>query len=98
MDYFIGLDLGQRRDFTAVAVVERVPAHPTQHNIRHLERVALGTSYTAVVERVCHLLRMPMLGGHATVVIDGTGVGVAVLDLFQRVGIRPVAITITGGL
>ena len=46
--YFIGLDLGQKRDFSAVAVVERagVGLH-----VRHLERMALGTPYAAVVAR-----------------------------------------------
>jgi hypothetical protein len=70
---FVGLDLGQRKDFTAVAVVERkmgrlhnAAARPTLL-VRHLERVALGTAYTRVVERVCGMrhpaLELPRSGG-----------------------------------
>ena len=60
-ELFIGLDLGQRRDPTAIAVIER-SVHiadrpdPTtwarertiRHQVRHLEILPLGTPYTAV--------------------------------------------------
>ena len=39
--YFVGLDLGQKRDPTAMAVVEQNEA---ALGLRHLERIALGTS------------------------------------------------------
>ena len=61
---FVGLDLGQRQDFTALAVLERVESKGAWDawqmawkkvvtlRLRHLERVALGTSYPGIVERV----------------------------------------------
>jgi hypothetical protein len=62
--YFVGLDLGQSRDHSALAVVERADLildeidHATyerlrerQYRVRFLERVALGTPYPNVVER-----------------------------------------------
>ena len=47
--FYLGLDLGQRRDHSAIAVIEKRNALML---VRHLERVALGTPYPAVVERV----------------------------------------------
>ena len=51
--YYIGLDLGQRRDHTAVAVVERAePGYARVATgrlvVRHLQRAPLGTGYPAV--------------------------------------------------
>ena len=62
--YFVGVDLGQSRDFTAIAVLERAELRgdwdpvmyawrkTTALRLRHLERVPLGTPYTEVVDRV----------------------------------------------
>jgi len=93
-DYFIGLDLGQKRDFTALAIVERIASEPSRYNLRHVERIALGTSYTAVVEQVWHLATKC---GYATLIMDATGVGAAVCDLFRQSGKLPIRVTITGG-
>jgi hypothetical protein len=62
---FFGLDLGQRRDPSAIAVVERLalphgPLDPVtweRHyrwlfSLRHVERIALGTPYLTIVSRV----------------------------------------------
>jgi len=111
MTYFVGLDLGQAQDYTALSVVE---AHPTikkyrasdydpiraiaglplSFNVRHLQRYALGTSYPAIVEDVSQKVRQL---SEAVLTIDHTGCGRPVFDLFERAGLRPLAITITGG-
>ena len=67
---------------------------PFTHRIRHLERPPLGTPYPKVVERTAALLAG--LPG-AVLAVDGTGVGRPVVDLLEQAGLRPVAITITGG-
>ena len=55
-DYFLGLDLGQTRDFTALAVLERSPptdadttVEQSEYAQRHLHRFPLGTPYTEIV-------------------------------------------------
>src|SRR5437764_163730 len=62
--FYLGVDLGQAQDPTAIAVVERVDrcgdfdhvhwVHKLkrEYHLRHLERVPLGTNYLDVVERV----------------------------------------------
>lgn len=101
--YFVGLDLGQAQDYTAVAVVER----PTirydfsgplnQLHVRHLQRFRLGTSYPDVVEATKKILTSSPLQGRAALVVDATGVGRPVVDLFRKEGLQPIAVTITGG-
>lgn len=54
----IGVDLGQRRDPTAVSVVELIDAtphgtaHTWKYETRHIERLPLGTKYPDVAARV----------------------------------------------
>lgn len=96
-DFFIGLDLGQRRDFTAVAVVERQHGENSSYDLRHLERVSLGTSFVDVVARVKSLMMAAPLYGSTALILDATGVGLPVLDLFKSAGTVPIAMSITGG-
>jgi hypothetical protein len=96
-DFFIGLDLGQKRDFSALAVVERLPGPSPEYHVRHLERLNLSTPYPVVAARARDLVAMTALQGKTELVVDATGVGVPVLDLLRAHGLRPVAITITGG-
>ena len=68
-----------------------------RRNLRHLERYPIGTSYPEVVERIAKLVATPQLRGTSVLVIDATGVGRAVVDIFNDRYLRPVAVTITGG-
>jgi hypothetical protein len=73
------------------------PAKPPL-SLRHLERFPLRTPYPAIVERVAALLQTPPLAQRAAVLlVDATGVGAAVVDLFRQAGLAPIAVTITGG-
>lgn len=123
--YVMGLDLGQSQDYTALAVVERIPQFtyqerthqvrgggaykgmvpvmttdrvelPPHLHCRHLERFALGTLYPDIVDAVADMLRTPTLRG-AILVVDATGVGRPVVDMFRRARIRLTAVVITGG-
>jgi hypothetical protein len=99
--YFVGLDLGQAQDYTAIVVLERktwqYAPRPYEYHVRHLERPKLGTPYPAIVEQVQALMLSRQLTNQAVLAVDATGVGRPVVDLFRKAGLRPVAITITGG-
>jgi hypothetical protein len=94
--YFVGLDLGQSQDFTAMAVLERAelvgewdPAvfawrKTIELRLRHLERVPLGTPYTEVVDRVVAVTQSPELAGRCQLIADATGVGRPVTDMLRR--------------
>jgi hypothetical protein len=110
--YFVGLDLGQSRDHSALAVVERADLildeidHVTyarlnerQYRVRFLERVALGTPYPNVVERVREVVRAKPLVGRCTLVMDATGVGAPVVDMLAaaQLGCVIEPVILTGG-
>ena len=76
----------------------QVPIGPRPLHLRHLERVPKGTTYPAVVELVKGRLAALTDGpSRPALVVDHTGVGVAVVDLFEAAKLQPYAITITGG-
>jgi hypothetical protein len=87
----IGVDIGQRRDPTAVCVAEgewrevegRTEAH---HVVRHLERLPPGTPYPEVVERIAQITDQVRArsGERPTVFVDATGVGGPVVDLLRE--------------
>ena len=111
--YFIGVDLGQAHDPTAIAVVRRLrflvshdvqlstptwkENEPTIYQCGYLERVPLGTTYPAIVAHVGRLLQRPIWSGKIDLAIDQTGVGRPVCDMFQSAGLSFTAVTMTGG-
>jgi len=110
--FYVGVDLGQARDFTAVAVVEKAELRdgwdPVAYGwrkrvrllVRFLERVPLGTTYPDVVERVVGVTRAAELTGRCDLAVDATGVGRPVVDLLEgrRLGCRRfLPAVITGG-
>jgi hypothetical protein len=105
--FFIGVDLGQRRDYTAVVVVERKdaklaytpPSHFDPLWVRHAERVPLGTPYARVVSGIQQMVRHPEMAGNCAIAVDGTGVGAPIVELLRsaRLGCDLSAVTITGG-
>src|SRR6266404_1192667 len=67
-------------------------------DVRHLERLPLGMSYPEQVQRVAMVLARPPLNTTGCkLVIDETGVGRAVGDIFDAAGLYPKRITITAG-
>jgi hypothetical protein len=71
----------------------------TEHfDVRHLERLPLGLPYPVQVQRVADILQRPPLNAGCKLVIDETGVGRAVGDIFDAAGLYPNRITITAGL
>jgi hypothetical protein len=91
--FHVGLDLGQASDYSAIAVVQE--AGDDLH-VRHLERFR-HTLYPDVADRVETLLDSPQLKGKAELVIDTTGVGPAVTDIFSKRGRFFKAVKIHGG-
>lgn len=70
-DYFVGLDLGQSQDYTALAVLEKHEGPPAVYHVRHLERFKLGTSYPDIVARVVALMATEPLKSVAGAGSDG---------------------------
>ena len=99
IEFFVGLDLGQTTDPSAVAVLERRGGAMPTYSLRHLQRFPLGTPYTTVATAVVKLTQTPPLRGRCALEVDQTGVGRPVVELLRQLPAVPflVPITITGG-
>jgi hypothetical protein len=70
-----------------------------EHRVRYAQRLPLQMPYPDQVSFVLGLMRSPELPAMETeLVVDMTGVGRPVFDLFEVEGLKPVGIVITGGL
>lgn len=95
--FYVGLDLGQSSDYTALSVLDRVdPSTASSYHVRHLERVR-NVPYPEIVRNVTDIMRSPSIAGQADLVVDQTGVGAPVVDLFRQAGLDPVGVLIHGG-
>ena len=107
--HFVGLDLGQPHEVTALAVLERPLASAEDllagcrpaYALRHLRRFPLGTPYPAVMQAVVSLLGSARLSD-PTLVVDQTGVGHAVVGMLAealrgRVACLFFPVTLTAG-
>src|SRR5580692_4266980 len=95
----VGLDLGQTKDYTALAVCRRKTVSPSKWEIPWLERLKLGTSYVEVVDHVVKLLNRPELE-RCWLAVDRTGCGQAVVDMLASklpegkwIRLRPICLT-----
>jgi hypothetical protein len=90
---FVGVDLGQARDYTAIAVIEGGTGYKIRHLIRERE-----LTYPVLVDQIYNLMRNKAFRERrTTLVVDRTGVGAPIVDLLSAKGLKPVSITITGG-
>ena len=95
--FFVGLDLGQSQDYTALSILERLKnGNEYVYHVRHLERIR-GTPYPSIVDKTAKIMQSPGLSGCASLVVDQTGVGAPVVDLFEKAGLEPVGVLIHGG-
>lgn len=97
--FYVGLDLGQSQDYTALCVIEAVSSKGKEgaaYHVRRLERTR-GESYPAIAEKVSAMMHSPALAGGVTLVIDQTGCGRPVFDMFQKAHLKPIGVSIHGG-
>ncbi len=95
-DFYIGWDVGQNPDYSALTVLER---HGQVYLVKHLERRPRDEPYPKQVEHLFGMwFRKPLREANKLLAIDYTGVGRPVYDLVLDRGIGPtVGISITGG-
>lgn len=109
-EHILGLDLGQASDPSALTVTEkRVPIwtdyagrevvqkDPPNYAVVWIERFDLGTPYREVVSRTAAIKRAPETGPDPELVMDATGVGAPVVEMFEDEGLDPVRILFTSG-
>jgi hypothetical protein len=94
--YYIGIDLGQACDYTAIAVVEKLKAYKgkcpldysdlftTTYTLRHIERIPLRTSYVDIVRHVNSMTQTLLFKHNCTFIVDATGAGRPVFDMIKN--------------
>lgn len=108
-DYFLGLDLGQASDPSALTVTEQRTPYVNRRDrsgltrgdpsyaVVWIDRFDLGTPYPEVVDRVLRVQSAPETGDDPPLVMDATGIGAPVVDAFKEEGLRPHEIIFTSG-
>jgi len=70
----------------------------TPLNVRQLHRYPIHMPYPEIVRHVAGVMQSSAIRDKGVaLLVDATGVGRPVCDLFREAGLRPIAITITGG-
>jgi hypothetical protein len=91
----VGVDVGQRRDPTAIVVAEQEERRGTEthHMVRYLARLPLGTPYPAVAEWVAAVVSgvHAATSGEPILYVDATGVGTPIVDVLRAAGIGQLA-------
>lgn len=97
--YLLGLDLGQQNDYSVLSVLEVVlrASYKSTYILRYLHRYPLKTDYTVILDDVRRSMESKRIKGKSLLLVDYSGVGRPVLDLFRSEGLSPLGITIVGG-
>ncbi len=100
----VGIDIGQKIDPTAIAVVEQEwrganEAREDHSIVRAILRLPLGTSYVEITARLAEIVANVRQRGVVPrrVFVDATGVGTPVVDELKKAGVRVTAVYFTHG-
>ena len=88
----VGVDIGQKVDPTAVAIVEAEDRDGVEHYlVRQVQRAPLGTPYDEIVPWIAEGVRetQSMADGSVLLMVDATGVGLPVVDLLCQASGNP---------
>lgn len=90
IDVVVGLDIGQKRDPTAICVAEIDPRQSGERTdihflVRHLQRLPLGTPYPQVADRISSMVERlrEKTDWPPSLFVDATGVGQPVVDILR---------------
>jgi hypothetical protein len=75
---------------------EKTTYEPALYHCRYLERMR-NIPYPVMVERVKRVIENPEIGNKYMLVLDQTGVGRPIYDLFKQAGLATFGVSITGG-
>lgn len=108
-EYIVTVDLAKKRDFVALFVMKRTPVivqgskslrSPTRVvnflDVVHIDKFQ-NIPYPQVSRIICTRMGHTSLSNNADLLVDGTGVGAAVVDQMREDGLTPLSIITTGG-
>lgn len=107
--YVVSIDIAKRRDFTAIQIYRDTPelirgdkaAHAPDRQFHYQDLVyqfkGQDMRYQDLAMHVVRLLSDKKVNNNNDLIVDGTGVGVAVVDIFRERGLNPIPIVATSG-
>jgi hypothetical protein len=108
-EFAVIVDIAKKRDYTAIMVMRDTPevirgidrlgtADRTLHyyDVSHIDKFQ-GLPYQDIADRVTDMMSHANLRNNADLLVDGTGVGEAAVDLIRERGNYPLPIIFTGG-
>jgi hypothetical protein len=108
-EYTISVDIAKKSDYTAIQIYRKkaiiVPGKKllgqrdmkiNKFDLVKMEKIQ-GANYNAIAQRILLLATVPNLLGKCDIIVDGTGVGEAVVDIMRELKLRPISIVFTGG-
>jgi hypothetical protein len=104
--YVIGIDFGITRNYTALAILERVDCransststqhpNPIVYHVGHLKRFALGTDTPEIINFVSDFMKVKRYAERTGLIVDASGIGAPIVKEMRRYGLYPVPVTIT---
>lgn len=95
----LGLDLGQQNDYSVLSIfnIRFNEDNRPIYELPYLTRFDLKTSYVDIVDGVIEIIDKYSLSSNYNLVVDYTGVGRPVVDLFRQKHLKPIALSITSG-
>jgi hypothetical protein len=108
-EYILIADIGKKRDYFALMlfhdnarieggnkVLETPDRIIHRYDITNIEQYQ-GFDYDEMAARIAVIMENPRLKNNAELVVDGTGVGDAVISVLRKRGLYPIPIIFTGG-
>lgn len=101
VESIIGLDLGQKNDYTVLSLVNLVHNTSNKHDMLYelifLKRFRLQTPYPKIVEWITIFINKNFIDTSYIMIVDYTGVGRPVVDLLREAHLNIIALNITSG-
>jgi len=99
--YIAGLDLGQQQDYSVLSILELIIMDDLtpKYILRDIKRYPLKTDYMHIVLDVSSILNREELLSKSVFVMDYSGVGTPIYDLFKinMSNTYPIGVSIAGG-
>ena len=93
----LGLDLGQQSDYTVLSIVNDDRKGGGSYDLVYLKKYKLKTSYVSIVRDIGNMVKESYALKGSRIIVDATGVGRPVVDMFLSYGVQVISATITGG-
>ena len=103
IEYAVSVDLGYARDYTALAIVQRVECagldqlQRPEYHVRSLKRFPLRTETPAIIDDLCDLVQWQPLRDKVKLVVDGSGSGCPIHQEMARKGLSRTRLCHHGG-